>query len=155
MRCECVYCVIAACYSLSRTCINTKTSTASYMRWEQNHLYCVAMRTSHTHRCCFGRGSNKAKGFFLCQCPVAAFPDGGRTYLGWHDGKSSSWIMKVVLATCFPFEVIGEIPACPLKNSNYRKELFTTRIQNWTRNFCALFVKMNVDNQYMPNTSYS
>ena len=24
-----------------------------------------------------------------------------------------------------------------------------TRIQNWTRNFCALFVKLNVDNQYI------
>ena len=46
-------------------CINTKTSTARCMRWEQNHLYCVAMRTSHTHRCGFARGLNKVKGFFL------------------------------------------------------------------------------------------
>ena len=56
--------------------INRKTSTASCMRWEHNHLYCVAMRTSHTHHCCFARSSNKVKGFFLCQpeSPVAAFP---------------------------------------------------------------------------------
>ena len=62
--------------------IATKTSTASGMRWEQNHLYCVAMRTSHTHRCCFARGSNKMKGFFFGQCPFAAFPGGRRRYEG-------------------------------------------------------------------------
>ena len=64
--------------------INRKTSTASCLRWEHNHLYCVAMRTSHTHHCCFARSSNKVKGFFLCQpeSPVAAFPDGRRTYEG-------------------------------------------------------------------------
>lgn len=63
--------------------------------------------------------------------------------------------MKVVLAACFPFDIIGEIQAWPRKNGNDRKKLFPTRIQNWTRDFCALFLKMNVDNQYMPNTSYS
>ena len=71
-------------------CINTKTSTARCMRWEQNHLYCVAMRTSHTQRCCFAPGSNKVKGFFFCQSPVVAFPGGRRTYEGGHDGKPSS-----------------------------------------------------------------
>ena len=39
---------------------NTKTSTASYMRWKQNHCYRVPISTSRTHRCC-----NKVKGFFL------------------------------------------------------------------------------------------
>ena len=62
-------------------CINTKTSTARCMRWEQNHLYCVAMRTSHTHRCGFARDLNKVKGF-SCQSPFAAFPGGRRTYEG-------------------------------------------------------------------------
>ena len=71
-------------------CINTKTSTARCVRWEQNHLYCVAMRTSHTQRCCFARGSNKVKGFFFRQSPVAAFPGGRRTYEGGYDGKPSS-----------------------------------------------------------------
>ena len=46
-------------------CIDTKTNIARCMRWEQNHLYCVAIRTSHTHSCCFARGSNNVKGFFL------------------------------------------------------------------------------------------
>ena len=63
-------------------CMNIKTSTASCTSWEQSHLYCVAMRTSHTHRCCFARGSNKVKEFFLCRCFVAAFPGGRRTYEG-------------------------------------------------------------------------
>ena len=65
-------------------CINSKTSTASCMRWEQNNLYCVPMRTSHTHRCCFARGSNKVKAFFLCQpeSPAAALAGGRRTYEG-------------------------------------------------------------------------
>ena len=71
-------------------CINTETSTARCMRWEQNHLYCVAMRTRHTHRCYFAQGSNKVKGFFFCQSPVAALPGGTRTYEGGHDGKPSS-----------------------------------------------------------------
>ena len=66
---------------LSWTCINTRTSTASCTRWKQNHLYCVAMRTSHTHCCCFGRGSNKVRGVFLCQCPVPVFPGGRRTWI--------------------------------------------------------------------------
>ena len=135
-------------------CINTKTSTARCMRWEQNHLYCVAMRTSHTHRCCFARGSNKVKGFFFCQSPVAAFPGGRRMYEGWHDGKPSSWIMNVLLGVCFPFDIIGEIPAWPRKNGNYGKKILPTRMQKWTRNFCALFVKLNV-HQNMPNTSDS
>ena len=60
-------------------CINSKTSTARCMRWEKSHLYCVAMRTRHTHRCCFARCSKKVKGFFLCQPPVAVFPGGTRT----------------------------------------------------------------------------
>ena len=30
--------------------INTKTRTASCVRWEKNHSYCVAMKTSHRHR---------------------------------------------------------------------------------------------------------
>ena len=83
-------------------CINTKTSTASCMRWEQNHLYCVATRTSHTHRCCFARGSNKVKGFFFRQCPVAAFLGGRRRYEGWHDGKLSCWIYECSIRRVFP-----------------------------------------------------
>ena len=55
---------------------------------------------------------------------------------------------------CVLPDIIGEVPAWPRKNGNELK-LFPTRIQNWTREFCALFLKMNVDNQYMPNTSYS
>ena len=39
---------------------NTKTSTASYMRWKQNHCYRVPISTSRTHRCC-----NEVKRFFL------------------------------------------------------------------------------------------
>ena len=56
---------------------NTKTSTASHMRWKQNHFYRVPIRTSRTHRCC-----NEVKGFFFCQSPVAAFPGGRRKYEG-------------------------------------------------------------------------
>ena len=134
-------------------CINTKTSTARCMRWEQNHLYCVAMRRSHTHRFCLARGSNKVKRFFFCQSSVAEFPGGRRTYEGWHDGKPSSWIMNVLFGVCFPFDIIGEISTWPRKNGNYGKKLLPTRIQIWTRNFCGLFVKLNVDNQYMPNAS--
>ena len=52
-------------------CINTKTSTARCMRWEQNHLYCVAMRTSHTHRCCFARGSNKVFLLSVSRCGIS------------------------------------------------------------------------------------
>ena len=63
-------------------CINSKTSTVRCMRWQKSHLYCVAMRTSHTHRCCFARGSNKVKGFFFCQSPVATFAGGRRMYEG-------------------------------------------------------------------------
>ena len=63
-------------------CINIKTSIARCMRWEQNHLYCVAMRTRHTHRCRFARGSNKVKGFFFCQCAVPAFPGGRNAHEG-------------------------------------------------------------------------
>ena len=64
-------------------CINKKKrNTASRMRWEQNHLYCAAMITSHTHCCYFARCSNKVKGFFFCQSPVAAFLGGRRTYDG-------------------------------------------------------------------------
>ena len=63
---------------------------------------------------------------------------------------------ELVFGECFPFDIIGEIPAWPRKNSNqYGKKLLPTRIQNWTRNFSALFVKLNVDNQYMPNTCYT
>ena len=59
-------------------CINTKTSTARCMRWEQNHLYCVAMRTSHTHGCCFARGSNKVKKGFSCvSLPLRHFQAAG------------------------------------------------------------------------------
>ena len=63
-------------------CIATKTSTVRCMRWEKSHLHCVAMRTRHTHRCCFARCSNKVKEFFLCQPPVAVFPGGRRTLGG-------------------------------------------------------------------------
>ena len=136
-------------------CITTKTSTVRWMRWEKSHLYCVAMRTRHTHRCCFARCSNKVKGFFFCRPPVAVFPGGRRTYEGWHVGKPSSWIMNVVFGVCFPFDIIGEIQAWPRKNINYEKKLLPTRIQNWTRKFCALIFKLNVHNQYMSNTSYS
>ena len=93
--------------------------------------------------------------FFFCQSPVAAFPGGRRTYEGWHDGKQTSWIMNVPFGVSFTFDIIGEIPSWPRKNGNYGKKLLPTRIQKWTRNFCALFVKLNVDNQNMPNTSYS
>ena len=56
---------------------------------------------------------------------------------------------ELVFGEWFPFDIIGEIPAWPRKNGNYGKKLLPTRIQNWTRNFCALFVKLNVDNQYI------
>ena len=58
------------------------------------------------------------------------------------------WNYELVFGECFPFQIIGEIPAWLCKNDNYGKKLLPTRIQNWTRNFCALFVKLNVDNQY-------
>ena len=89
------------------------------------------------------------------ESPVTAFPGGRRTYEGWHDGGPSSWIMSVLFGVCFPFDIIGDITAWPRKNGNYGRKLLPTRIQKWTRNFCALFVKLNVDNQNMPNTSYS
>ena len=56
---------------------------------------------------------------------------------------------ELVFGECFPFDIIGETPAWPSKNGNYVKKLLPTRIQNWTGNFCALFVKSNVDNQYI------
>ena len=61
----------------------------------------------------------------------------------------------LVFGECFLFDIILEIPAEPRKNSNYGKKLLPTLRQNWTRNFCALFVKLNVDNQCMPNTSHT
>ena len=63
--------------------------------------------------------------------------------------------MNVVFGVRFLFDIIGDIPAWLRKNGHYGKKLLPTRIQKWTRSFCALFVKLNVDNQYMPNTSYS
>ena len=57
---------------------------------------------------------------------------------------------ELVYGECFPFDIIGEIPAWPRRNGYYGKKLLPTRIQNWTSNSCALFVKLNVDNQYMP-----
>ena len=63
--------------------------------------------------------------------------------------------MNVLFGVRFPFDILGEITAWPRKNGNYGKKLLPTRIQKWTRNFCVLFVKLNVDNQNMPNTSYS
>ena len=134
---------------------NTKTSTESCTRWDQNHLYCAAIRTRHTHHCCFARCSNKVKGFFFCQSPVAAFPGGRRTLRGMTRWKPSSWIMNVVLGVCFPCDIIGEITAWPRKNGNYGKKLLPTRIQNWTSDFCALFIELNVDKNYVPNTSHS
>ena len=102
----------------------------------------------------FCRGSNKVKEFFFCQSPVAAFPGGRRTYEGWHDGKQSSWIMNVVFGACLPFDIIGEILAWLSESGNHGKKLLPMRIQNWTSHFCAVFIKLNVDNQYMPITSY-
>ena len=63
--------------------------------------------------------------------------------------------MNVLFGVCFPFDIIGEIIAWPPKNGNYGKKLLPTRIQEWTRNSCALFVKLIVDNQNMPNICYS
>ena len=37
--------------------------------------------------------------------------------------------------------IIGEIQTWPCKNINHERKLLPTRIQNWTRNFCALIVK--------------
>ena len=47
---------------------------------------------------------------------------------------------ELVFGECFPFDIIGEIPAWPRKNGNYGRKLLPTRIQSWKRNFCALFV---------------
>ena len=47
---------------------------------------------------------------------------------------------ELVFGECFPFDIIGDIPAWPRKNGNYGKKLLPTRIQNLTRNFCELFV---------------
>ena len=47
---------------------------------------------------------------------------------------------ELVLGECFPFDIIGEIPAWPRKNGNNGRKLLPTRIQSWKRNFCALFV---------------
>ena len=58
--------------------------------------------------------------------------------------------MKVALGVCFPFDIIGEIPAWPRKNGNYGKKLLPTHTQNWTRDF----VKLIFDNHCMPSTSY-
>ena len=135
-------------------CINTKTSTVRCMRWEKSHLYCVATRTRQNHRC-FCTMFKQGERVFLLSASVAVFPGGRRTHEEWHDGKPSSWIMDVAFGACFPFDIIGEIHAWPRKNISYEKKLLPTRIQNWTRNFCALIVKLNVHNQYMPNTSYS
>ena len=63
--------------------------------------------------------------------------------------------MNVVFGERFLFDIIRDIQAWPRKNDHYGKKLLPTRIQKWTRSFCALFVKLNVENQYMPNTSYS
>ena len=62
--------------------ITTKTSTESCTRWEQNHLYCATMRTSHTHRCCFAGCSNKGKGFSSVSLPLRHFQAAGARYEG-------------------------------------------------------------------------
>ena len=98
----------------------------------------------------FCRGSNKVKGFFLCQSPVAALPGCRRTYEGWHEGRQSIWIMSVVFGASFLFDMIAEIPAWSCKTGNYGKKLLPTHIQNWTSDF----VKLIVDNHCMPNSSY-
>ena len=58
-------------------CFNTKTSTVRCMRWEKSRLYCVAMRTRHTNRCCFARCSNKVKGFSSVSLPLQYFQTAG------------------------------------------------------------------------------
>ena len=63
--------------------------------------------------------------------------------------------MNAVFGVSFLFDIIGDILAWPRKNGRCGKKLLPTRIQKCTRSFCGLFVKLNVDNQYMPNTSYS
>ena len=60
--------------------------------------------------------------------------------------------MNVVFGVRFLFDIIGDIPAWPRKNGHYGKKLLPTRIQKWKRSFVHC---LNVDNQYMPNTSYS
>ena len=55
--------------------------------------------------------------------------------------------MNVVFGVCFPFDN-GRDSCLAAQNGNSGKTLLLTHIQNWTRNFCALFVKLNVDNQY-------
>ena len=126
--------------------INTKTSTANCMRWKQNHLNCVAMSTSHTNHCCFVRDSNKVKGFFLLpvsRCSISRRQAHVRGVTLW---QTATWIMNVELGVWY---IIGEIPAWPRKSGNYGKKLLPTCIKNWASNFCALFVKLNVNNQYI------
>ena len=109
----------------------------------------------------FGTRFNKVKGFFfflsVSRCGIHKREAHVRGVTRW---EAVILNYKVVFGACFPFDIIGEIPALPreklraIMQRNYERKLLPTRIQNWTRYFCALFAKLNVDNQYMPNTSY-
>ena len=112
--------------------------------WEQAIHTVVVLREVQT----------RWKGFSSVSLPLRHFQAAGACTRGDTMGSPSSWIMNVLFGVCFPFDIIGEIPAWPRKNGNYGKKLLPTRMQKWIRNFCALFVKLNV-HQNMPNTSYS
>ena len=135
--------------------INRKTSTASCMRWKQNHLYCCYENEPYTLLLSCTRFKQGERVFLLSlSCCCISRRQAHVRGVTRSKAVISSWIMNVVFGRCFPFDIIGEIPAWPRKNGSYGKKLLSTRIQNWTRKFWALFVKLNVDNQYMPNTSF-
>ena len=63
---------------------------------------------------------------------------------------------ELVFGECFPLDIIREIPAWPRKIGNYGKNYYPRAYRTGHLIFlCALFVQLNVDNQYMPNTSSS
>ena len=101
---------IGASYSLSWVHWYKKAQRVLW-KIKQNHLYWIAMWTSHYTPSLFRMRFKQGKNIFFCESPFAAFPGGRRTYEGWHEGKPSFWIKNVVFGVYFPFDIIERIPA--------------------------------------------
>ena len=157
MRCQCFYCSIGACYSWSwvHEYKNQHSDAHVWVVWDGSKIICTVLlweRAIDTIDV-LDEVQTRRKGF----SSVCLQATGLTLTLTQRVTRWETVILnyELVFGECFPFDIIWEIPAWPRKNGNYGEKPIPTRIQNWTRNFCPLFVKLNVDNQYMSNTSYS